>query len=157
MVALRKNISVERGENVLFDEIRYYFYVTNDWNLSLDEVVHEANNRCDQENLIEQLKNGVRALHAPVNSLNANWAYMVMASLAWSIKAWLALVLPVSPRWRQRHAEEQHLLLRMDFHTFLAAVVNVPCQIIKSGRRIIYRLLAWNPWQSIFFRLLTVT
>jgi hypothetical protein len=28
-------------------------------------------------------------LHAPVNTLNANWAYMTMASLAWSQKAWL--------------------------------------------------------------------
>jgi hypothetical protein len=28
VVALRKNISVERGENVLFDEYRYFFYIT---------------------------------------------------------------------------------------------------------------------------------
>jgi hypothetical protein len=157
IVALRKNLSIERGEDVLFDDIRYFFYVTNDWDLSCEQVVREANSRCNQENLIEQLKNGVRALHAPVNTLNANWAYMVMASVAWSIKAWVALMLPISPRWRQRHEEEQRRLLRMDFRTFLAAVINVPCQIIKSGRRIIYRLLAWNPWQRVFFRMLTVT
>ena len=31
MVVVRKNISVEKGEKVLFDEIRYFFYITNDW------------------------------------------------------------------------------------------------------------------------------
>ena len=91
MVVLRKNISVERGDNVLFDEVRYFFYITNDRDLTAAEVVFESNDRCNQENLIEQLKNGVRALHAPVNTLDANWAYMVMAALAWSFKAWMAL------------------------------------------------------------------
>jgi len=157
VVALKKNLSVEKGEQVLFDEIRYFFYITNDFNLTCDEVVHEARHRCDQENLIEQLKNGVRALHAPVNTLNANWAYMVMASLAWSLKAWVALWLPVSPRWRQRHEEDRWRLLRMDFRTFLAAFVHLPCQILTTGRRIIYRLLAWNPWQHIFFRFVDAT
>lgn len=157
VVALRKNISVERGDNALFDEIRYHFYITNDFEISIEQVVRESNQRCDQENLIAQLKNGVRALHAPVNTLNANWAYMVMASLAWSLKAWVALTLPISPRWRQRHEHEQRVLLRMEFRTFLAAVVNVPCQIIKHGRRLIFRLLAWNRWQAMFFRLLAAT
>ena len=46
------------------------------------------------------------------------------------------------------------LLLTMEFRTFLAAFINVPCQIIKTGRRIVYRLLAWNQWQHAFFRLL---
>ena len=52
-----------------------------------DQVVAEAHQRCDQENLHAQLKGEVRALHAPVNTLNANWAYLVMASLAWTLKA----------------------------------------------------------------------
>jgi hypothetical protein len=152
VVAVRKNLSHEKGELVLFEEVRYFFYITNDFTLSCDQVVREANNRCNQENLIEQLKNGVRSLHAPVNTLNANWAYMVMASLAWSLKAWVALTLPISPRWRDRHVAEQTKLLRMEYRTFLAAFINVPCQILRSGRRLIYRLLAWNPWQQVFFR-----
>ena len=145
VVALKKNLSVEKGEHVLFDDIRYFFYITNDRDLSCTEVVREARQRCDQENLIAQLKGGVRALHAPVNTLHANWAYMVMAALAWSLKAWVALWLPIAPRWRQRHAEEQRRLLRMDFRTFLGAFINVPCQVLTQGRRVIYRLLAWNP------------
>ena len=157
VVALKKNLSIEKGEHVLFDDIRYFFYITNDATLSCAEVVQEARQRCDQENLIAQLKGGVRALHAPVNTLHANWAYMVMASLAWSLKAWVALTLPIAPRWRARHAEEQRRLLRMDFRTFLGAFINVPCQILTSGRRVIFRLLAWNPWQYLFFRFVDAT
>jgi len=154
VVVLRKNISVERGENVLFDELRYFFFITNDRTLSREEVVREAGQRCNQENLIAQLKNGVHALHAPVNTLNANWAYMVMAALAWNLKAWAALLLPVSPRWQALHLREKQQLLQMDFRTFLAVMIAVPSQIVLTGRRIIYRLLAWTPWQRVFFRLL---
>jgi len=157
VVALRKNLSQLKGEQLLFDEIRYFFYITNDFELTCDEVVKEANQRCNQENLIEQLKNGVRALHAPANTLTANWAYMVMASLAWCLKAWVALSIPVHPRWRQRHSEESAQLLRMDFRTFLAAFVNLPCQVLKTGRSVVYRLLSWNPWQHVFFRFIATT
>ena len=154
MVVLRKNLTVERGETALFDDVRYFFYITNDRDLSASEVVFEANDRCDQENLIEQLKNGVRALHAPVNTLNANWAYMVMASLAWSLKAWMALTLPITPRWRAKHEAARGAWLRMDFRTFRKAVIDIPVQILESGRRRIWRLLAWRPQLPILFRLL---
>jgi len=154
VVALRKNLSVERGDIVLFDEYRYFFYITNDWTLSNHQVVREANQRCDQENLIAQLKDGVPALHAPVNTLNANCAYMVMASLAWTLKAWAALILPVDNRWQEKHSTERLALLRMDFRTFLNAFIAVPAQIIKTGRRIIYRFLGWSRSQHVFFRFL---
>jgi hypothetical protein len=154
VVALRKNISVERGENVLFSEYRYFFYITNDRDMTADEIVNEARQRCNQENLISQLKSGVRALHAPVNTLCANWAYMTMAALAWTLKAWCALLLPVSPRWAERHNEQRRRLLTMDFRTFLAAFVEIPCQIVTTGRRVRWRVLAYNQWLEPFFRLI---
>jgi hypothetical protein len=154
VVAVRKNLSIEKGHNVLFDDIRYFFYITNDFNMPAEQVVREAAQRCDQENLIAQLQSGVRALHAPLNTLNANWAYMVMAALAWSLKAWTALLLPVFARWRAKHLAEKNKLLRMEFRTFVNAFITQPCQIIKTGRRIVYRLLSWNPWQHVFFRFL---
>jgi hypothetical protein len=154
VVALRKNLSVERGENVLFEEYRFFFYITNERTMTADEVVDQARQRCDQENLISQLKSGVRALHAPVNTLLANWAYMVMAALAWSLKAWCALLLPVSPRWRERHEEQRRRLLTMEFRTFLAAFIEIPAQIVTTGRRVRWRIIAYNPWLGTFFRLL---
>ena len=157
IVALRKNITVTKGETALFDEIRYFFYITNDRVLSTDEVVHEARQRCNQENLISQLKNGVHALHAPVNTMNANGAYMLMASLAWTLKAWFALSMPISPRWEARHVADREEILRMEFRTFVSAIINIPAQIVRSGRRIIFRLLSWNRWENILFRFLNAT
>ena len=154
MVVVKKNISVEKGEQRLFDEIRYFFYITNDWELSAAEVVFQANDRCDQENLIAQLSGGVRALQAPVDSLASNWAYMVMTALAWNLKAWWALSLPEKPgRWQQRHQADKHWVLGLEFKTFRHAFIDVPCQIIRTGRRLVYRLLGWNAHLPIFFRL----
>lgn len=152
VVVVRKNLSVEKGECVLFDDVRYFFYLTNDREMSAADVVDCANDRCDQENLIAQLGGGVRALAAPVDKLASNWAYMVMASLAWTLKAWFALSLPEAGRWQERHQVEKRRLLRMEFKTFLNVFMRVPCQIVRTGRRIVYRLLAWNPWQHVFLR-----
>ncbi len=94
VVALRKNLSQMKGERTLFDEIRYFCYITTRTDLSAAEVVACANQRCDQENVIEQLKNGVHAMRVPLYDLVSNWAYMVMATLAWNLKSWMASVNP---------------------------------------------------------------
>jgi hypothetical protein len=156
VVVLRKNLSVEKGEEVLFDDIRYFFYITNDWKTSAGEIVFLANDRCNQENLIAQLKSGVRALSVPVDSLVGNWAYMVMASLAWTLKAWSALALPETGRWAGTHKQEKQTVLKMEFQTFLDAFMRVPCQLIRKGRKLVFRLLSWNPWQHVFLRLVDV-
>ena len=154
MVVVRKNITQEKGERALLDDIRYFFYITNERELTTAEVVFSANDRCNQENLLAQLKGGVRALHSPLATLDSNWAYMVMAALAWNLKAWWALSLPETPgRWRERHREEKAWALRLEFKTFLNAFVLLPCQIVRTGRKVVYRLLSWNPHLSIFFRL----
>ena len=152
MVVVRKNLSVEKGEQVLFDDVRYFFHVTNDLKASADEIVFLANDRCNQENLIEQLKNGAKALNAPVDNLVSNWAYMVMASLAWTLKAWFALSLPERGRWAAKHRTEKQAVLKMEFKRFLNAFMRVPCQIVRQARRVVYRLLAWNLWQHVFLR-----
>ncbi|MFQ5836027.1 MAG: IS1380 family transposase [bacterium] len=152
MVVLRKNLSVERGEKVLFDDIRYFFYITNDYKSSPAEIVRSANGRCNQENLNEQLKNGVEAMRMPVDSLVSNWAYMVMASLAWTLKAWFALVLPEKGRWKEKYKSQKQAVLKMEFKKFRNAFIHLPSQIIKTGRKIVYRLLSWNHWLVVFFR-----
>ncbi len=156
MVVIRKNISHEKGELRLFDEIRYFFYITNDWEIDAEEVVFEANDRCDQENLIAQLAGGVRALSAPVDNLLSNWAYMVATALAWNLKAWWALWLPEQGRWREKHAAEKAQILGMEFKTFLNALIKIPCQIVRSGRQLIYRVLNYNPHLPLFFRMASV-
>ena len=159
IVVLRKQIVEERGQLTMGCHYRYFFYITNDRNLSCAKVVAEANERCDQENIIEQLKNGAPALTAPVNTLEANWAYMVMASLAWTLKAWSALLLPVDPQDSATQDSatqdsDRRTMLRMDFRTFLNNFILIPAQIVRTGRRTIFRLLAWRPRLDLLFRLL---
>ena len=79
MIVLRKKLVVEKGQLWLFEPDRYFFYITNDRTTPASEIVFLANDRCDQENLIAQLKGGVKALAMPVDDLVSNWAYMVMA------------------------------------------------------------------------------
>lgn len=152
IVILRKNLSIERGEKVLFDEVTYLFYITNDKESSPSSIIFKANLRCNQENLIDQLKNGVRALNMPVDNLISNWAYMVMASLAWNLKAWFALLLPENGRWGNKYKKEKTEVLRMEFKKFVNAFVRIPAQLVSSGRRLLFRLLSWNPFQHIFLR-----
>jgi hypothetical protein len=152
LVVVRKNLSVARGERVLFDDVRYFFYIANDYEATPEEIVLLANDRCNQENLIAQLKNGVKALDIPVDNLVSNWAYMVMASLAWTLKAWFALSLPETGRWAEKYKAEKQSVLKMEFKRFLNVFMRVPCQIVRQARRVVYRLLAWNPWQSVFLR-----
>jgi hypothetical protein len=153
LVIVRKNLTVEKGEQRLYDDYRYFFYLTNDWDSPAADIVFSANQRCNQENLHAQLQGGVRALTAPVDNLESNWAYMVMTALAWNLKAWWALWPTESPgRWQQRHRQEKDTVLRMEFKTFVNAFLRLPCQIIQAGRRLMYRLMSWNPWQTLFFR-----
>jgi hypothetical protein len=56
-------------------------------------------------------------------------------------------------RWQERHRADQRWVLGLEFKTFVSAFVRRPCQIIRTGRRLVYRLLAWHPHLPIFFRL----
>ena len=157
MVVVKKNISVEKGEKLLFDRVVYFFYITNEWVDEAEEIVFSANDRCDQENVLAQLGGGVRALRAPVDNLESNWAFMVMTALAWNLKAWWALMLPELPgRYQEKRRAEKRWVPRLEFKTFVNAFVRLPCQIVRGGRQLIYRLLGWNPRQPIFFRLVDV-
>jgi hypothetical protein len=157
MIVVRKNISKEKGEQRLIDETRYFFYLTNEWLPEPEAIVvgpEGANGRCHQENLLAQLHSGCYALRAPVDNLESNWAYMVMTALAWNLKAWWALLLPEAPgRWQEKHRQEKTWVLGLEFKTFVQAFVRLPCQLVRTAGRLLYRLLSWNPHQAIFFRL----
>jgi len=152
LVILRKTIHVKKGQELLFPEIRYYFYITNELDKSATEIVFESNKRCDQENLIGQLKSGMNALSMPLDTLNANWLYTVAACLAWTLKCWTALWIETDGRNRKQTRLKERLL-KMEFSTFLQAMVTIPAQILRSGRETVVRLLNINFWTATFFRL----
>ncbi len=144
VVVLRKNLTIEKGELALFDDIRYFFYITNERVMTPQEIVYFSNDRCDHENDIEQLKNGVNAMRMPVDNLISNWAYMVIATLAWNMKAWYGLLTPNKVLGSQ--------IIRMEFKRFANTFINIPCIIIKTGRRIVYRLIGYNRYMREFFK-----
>jgi hypothetical protein len=152
IVALKKYLVWTKGQYQLWEEIRYFLFITNDWKASAEEIVFGSNKRCNQENLVDQLKNGVYALRTPVDTLLSNWAYMVMTALAWNLMVWFGLLVPVAGRWRSQHKTQKEEIMRMHAKRFINTIIRVPCQIVRSGRRVIYRLLSWNPWQSALLR-----
>ena len=149
VVVLHKEVHLKRGQMRLFDEEKpvYFFYITNATKSSKStrQVVVDANARCNQENNIAQLKQC--ALTAPLNDLTSNWAYMVIASLAWNLKVWSALM--IKPSGTAKQKEEQAAikskLIGMDFTTFRDRVLMVPAQIIRRSRTLVYRLLSYRP------------
>jgi hypothetical protein len=142
MVVVRKNLSVEKGEKALFDDIRYFFYITNNRSKSKREIVVLANGRCNQENVIGQLKSGVHALRMPSSDLLSNWAYMVIAALAWNLKAWYGLMVQAQSKRKE--------ILGMEFKRFLLSYVQIPCQVLNTGRRLVYRIFSYSEHLATF-------
>ena len=152
MVVLRKLLTHERGQKLSYPETRYLFYITNLTDIAAEDVVKMANKRCNQERTIGELKSGVNALRMPLGDLESNWAYTVIATLAWNLSRWIGLVLPESGRWKEKHADEKHTVIKMRFRTFVQAMMAIPAQVLRSGRRLIVRMLDWNPWRHVFLR-----
>ncbi len=145
VVVVRKNISRAKGEETLIDEVRYFFYFTT---YTADthtpaQIVELANDRCDQENIVGQLKSGINALHAPVDDLHSNWAYMLIAALAWNIKSWHAIMM--------HRKEDRAAFTRMEFKRFLDTVIRIPAMVIVRARAIVVRLVAYTVSVDRFF------
>ncbi len=156
LIIVRKNLERRDRQGQLFPDYRYFFYLTNDRGATTEEIVFSANDRCDQENIHAQLKSGVCSLTTPVHTLVSNWAYMVMTSLAWNLKAWLALWPATLGATRQQATAraEQHRVLRMEFKTFVNHLMRLPAIVVHTGRRIVMRFLSWTPLQPVLFRAL---
>ena len=156
MIVLRKTIRVMEGQAFLFHEPKYFFFITNlsKRTMPTARIVAESNSRCDQENIFAQGKE-MGALAAPLHDLTSNWAYMVIAMLAWNLKCWLSLSLKLAGNAtaREKRSEQKKRLLRMDFSTFGQQLIQVPAQILTHGRQLICRILSWTPWTEQMFLL----
>lgn len=152
LVIVCKELEVTKQGRLFHDNV-YFFYLTNESSkdLTTNEVVYASNDRCDQENILAQL-NQCRALHAPVDNLESNWAFMVMTALSWSLKAWIGLSVPVDGRWREKHRQERRRVIRMEFKCFIEQFVRLPAQIVRGGRQLTVRLLSWTESLHVFNR-----
>ena len=140
MIICRKTIRITKGELMLFPYSRYFFFITNVdcKEMSAPEIIFQSNKRCNQENIIEQMKNGVGAMNLPSHTMDSNGAYMLIASLAWNLKAWLSLVDSAEPLAAE--------IGRMEFRRFVDALIRIPCQVVRTGRKLILRILAYARW-----------
>lgn len=117
---------------------QYRFAITNIQDRSNRECLELIRTRADHENKIEQLESGVFALNMPAKEFYANQAYMIIAAMAWNMKSWLGLLCP--------DKEFGEKLIRMEFKNFKLYFINIPAQIVRSGRYIVYRLLGFNSY-----------
>lgn len=132
LIALKKHLQISKAGQIIDRQIKYFFYITNDEKTPDDQLIRFINQRGNQENTIAQLKSGVPAFHAPANTLLANWTYMVIAALAFNLKAWYGLLI--------QDADLKDQLLKMEFKQFLNRFILFPTQIIQKGRQLIYRI-----------------
>lgn len=143
VVVVKKTISESKGQICLFENFRYFFYITNNQKMAMQDVVYFSNKRCDHENDIDQLRNGIYALKMPTCDLISNWAYTVIASLAWTMKSWMGLLMP--------HKATGYEIVRMEFRRFFTLFINIPAQILRKGRQLWYRLIGFMRNAPSFF------
>jgi hypothetical protein len=94
VVVKRQLIETRQGQQLLYADYVYRFIITNIPPSEMDagELLCFAYGRCDQENIIEQAKNGIAALRMPTGELLANAAFLMAGQLAWCLRAWLSLL-----------------------------------------------------------------
>jgi hypothetical protein len=154
MIVVRKEIDVTSGQILLFQTEKYFFYITNEdeGEVTGREVIRGANRRCNQENTISQLK-ACGALSVPLNDLESNGAYMLFASLAWTLKLWSGMMIRVTGNANQKRArrDARKRIIRMEYWTFLNSLILLPAQIVRSARTRIFRLLTYRPSVDLLF------
>lgn len=143
VIVCKKELDVMEGQQLLFEDVKYLFYITNIHDMPAGELLSFIHGRANHENKIEQLANGIHALKMPAAEFMANWAYMAICSLAWNIKSWLGLFMPDEIKRKK--------IIACEFKSFQNRIINIPCQIIKSGRKIIYNFLNYHGWVNIFY------
>lgn len=154
MVAVRKEIDVKRGQHLLFDKEKYFFYISNEptSEVSSREVISGGNRRCNQENTISQLK-ACGALSAPLDTLDSNAAYMLFASLAWTLKLWSGMMIQVKGNENQKRVrrESRNRIIKMEYWTYLNSLILIPAQVIRGARQRVFRLLTYRPSVDLLF------
>lgn len=129
LIIRRQLIEHYKGQQFLFEEYRYRYVETNlPPSMSTQEVIDQTCERCDQENIVEQMGSGLAAWRMPVAEFAGNCAWLEIARLAWNFAKWISiLALP----------EE---VLRWKWKRFRQAWVFLAAQVTKRGRQVIIRL-----------------
>lgn len=130
-LVIRRQRIEEHHQGELFELWRYLYVMTNlPRSTSTQEAVDLTYQRCDQENVIEQLQHGIAGMRMPTGELLSNAAFLTCARLAHNLKAWLAqLVLPRET-------------MRWEWKRFRHAFVYVAARVLRQSRQIHVRIAA---------------
>lgn len=130
-LVIRRQRIEEHQQGELFELWRYRYVMTNlPPSTSTRGVVDLTYQRCDQENIIEQLQHGIAGMRMPTGELLSNAAFLTSARLAHNLKAWLAqLVLPRET-------------MRWEWKRFRHAFVYVAARVLRQSRQIHVRIAA---------------
>jgi hypothetical protein len=115
----------EHEQGHLFMLTRFRYVLSNlPLSVPAEEVMDLTYQRCDQENLIEQLQNGVAALRMPTGGMLSNTAFGTCARLAHNLKPWLAqLALPLET-------------MRWEWKRFRQAFVYCAARVVHTARQV---------------------
>ena len=117
LIILRERMSDRTfdGQVFLFEyQFQFRYIVTNLPSVySAEAVVELTYDRCDQENVIEQFKNGLAGWHTPVREFEGNAAHLLIARLAWNLGKAIALLglPPEALRWEWKRFRRSVLLI----------------------------------------------
>jgi hypothetical protein len=123
LIIRRQRIMETDRQGLLFELWRYRFALTNLEAMSASEVLDLTYQRCDQENVIEQLQSGVAAMRMPTGDLLANGAFLRCARLAHNLKSWIC----------QLALREE--TVRWKWKRFRQAFVYVAATVIRHARQ----------------------
>ena len=124
MILRRQRIEQSEGQEYLFDFYRYRYVVTDlpaSW--SAKDVIDATYQRCDQENVIEQMGSGVALWRMPVAEFDGNSAWLEIGRLAWNLGKWIALLaLPAE-------------VVRWEWKRYRKAFVHVATEVVHRSRQ----------------------
>lgn len=119
-------------------EWHYWALVTSDDERSADELESWHRDKANVENRIREAKLGFGLDNLPCRGFHSNWAYLLLALIAYDLLVWLKLLaLPESER--TSYAKR----LRFRF-------ISVAATVGRSGRRLVLRLAAGYPLLADF-------
>ena len=151
LIVVRKRLGVDQGQMRLFEEYRYLFYVTNDRTRTAEEIVFAANDRCDQENLIANSK-GECTRFNPGEQPSEQLGLHGNGQPGVEPEGIGTLMLQLSPRHAAKHEAETDMAAD-GIRDVLCGGDPDALPDCEAAKRLIYRLLSWNPWQGTFLRL----
>ncbi len=123
LIIRKQRIFEHNRQSLLFETWRYRFALTNMEATSANEILDLTYQRCDQENVIEQLQSGIAGMRMPTGDLLANGAFLRCARIAQNLKSWIC----------QLALREE--TIRWKWKRFRLSFVYVAATVIKHARQ----------------------